>query len=219
MAASETTLKRTGLLQTLLLVLPAVAASLSTGLAELMVYDRAAILQGEIWRLLTGHWVHFSSAHLASDALVLAGCAWLIARRGFTRFSAICLLLAPGISLVLLVGLPELARYGGLSALALTGMTLAGLQELRGDRCRWFGAGLLALVALRLLADLTLGGATLTGIDGLGVQPVPLGHLLGVLGGLAIFAGHHHRRPASGADQSDGFRRVFRSGPCDPDKA
>jgi len=219
MAASETTLKPTGLLQALLLVLPAVAASLSTELAALMVYDRAAILQGEIWRLLTGHWVHFSFAHLASDTLVLAGCTWLITRRGFTRFPAVCLLLAPGISLVLLVGLPELARYGGLSALALTGMTLAGLQELRGDRCRRFGAGLLALVALRLVADMALGGATLSGIDSLGVRPVPLGHLLGLLGGLAVFVGHHHRRPASGAGPSGKFRRVFRSGPCDPDKA
>lgn len=169
----------------LLLVLPALAAALSPRLAEWMVYDRAAILDGELWRLLSGHWVHFSAVHLLDDAAVLAACAWIVARLGYRHFPLVCLLAAPAISLALLLWQPQLQRYGGLSGLAVAGCVLAGLLACGADRNRArFGCGLLLLVSARLLFDLRGEGFALVDLAHRGVVPVPLSHLAGALCGL-----------------------------------
>lgn len=39
-------------------------------LCAFMEFDRASILKGEIWRLFTGHLVHWSAEHFYLDALV-----------------------------------------------------------------------------------------------------------------------------------------------------
>lgn len=88
------------------------------GLRETLVFDRASIAAGQWWRLATGHWVHFSAAHLIPDlaACLLLGLALPRAGGGsplrFTGFAA------PAIGLLLYVGEPAMARYGGLSGIA-----------------------------------------------------------------------------------------------------
>ena len=52
-------------------VVTALAVYLLPGVGEALVYDRSAILTGELWRLVTGHWVHFSASHLFYDVTVL----------------------------------------------------------------------------------------------------------------------------------------------------
>ena len=57
---------------TILLCLPALGL---IGFSSIMIelqYDRTAILQGEIWRLITGHWTHFPGDHLLWCVLVFA---------------------------------------------------------------------------------------------------------------------------------------------------
>src|SRR4051812_25687175 len=54
-----------------LLIFPlAFAIHLAPGFKAWLIYDRAAILHGELWRLWTGHLVHFSNSHLLLDASV-----------------------------------------------------------------------------------------------------------------------------------------------------
>ena len=43
-------------------------------LSELLVYDRRAILNGELWRLLTAPLVHFSASHIFCDRPRLVPC-------------------------------------------------------------------------------------------------------------------------------------------------
>ena len=145
-----------------------------------LIYDRTAIFDGEVWRVATGHFVHFGASHLAWDVLVtlLAG-AWvetLAPRR--TRW--IWLTALPVIGAVLLAGDPDLARFGGLSGVA-TGLVVLLATELgrRPGRDRGFALALGTLVAAKLATELA-GWGGLAEFDDAAVQPVPLAHLAGV---------------------------------------
>jgi len=46
--------------------------------AEGLVFDRQAIMQGELWRLMTGHWVHADWEHLAWNLMALGILGWMI---------------------------------------------------------------------------------------------------------------------------------------------
>ncbi|MGE5855571.1 MAG: rhomboid family intramembrane serine protease, partial [Syntrophaceae bacterium] len=84
-------------------------------LATALLYDRGAILGGEIWRLITGPLVHFSRDHLFYNALVFAAAGFLIERRHTLLFAHLCLVafLAGGFCLVLLS--PGISVFAGLS--------------------------------------------------------------------------------------------------------
>lgn len=46
--------------------------------AEGLVFDRQAIMQGELWRLLTGHWVHADWEHLAWNLMAFGLLGWML---------------------------------------------------------------------------------------------------------------------------------------------
>ncbi len=46
--------------------------------AEGLVFDRQAIMQGELWRLLIGHWVHADLEHLAWNLIAFGILGWMI---------------------------------------------------------------------------------------------------------------------------------------------
>jgi rhomboid family GlyGly-CTERM serine protease len=122
-----------------------------------MVFDRQAIAGGELWRLFTGHWVHFGGEHLILNlgTLVVFG-LWLcrLAPEVPPRF---LVLAAPVVSAALWVLEPDMARFGGLSGLGAGLVTLAALTGLSkgGSRwIRWVCACLLALVILKAGTDL-----------------------------------------------------------------
>ena len=81
-------------------------------------YDRAAVLDGQIWRLVTAHLVHLNAWHMAMNLTGLLLC-WFFFTDLFTRR---LLWLWLGVSAPVVgaafVGLdPELTRYVGLSGL------------------------------------------------------------------------------------------------------
>ena len=51
----------------LILMLPALIIPMIPGMSELLQYDRLAIADGEVWRLMTQHWCHWSMDHLFFD--------------------------------------------------------------------------------------------------------------------------------------------------------
>ena len=60
----------------LLLALSALAVALIPTLAGRLQYERPALAAGELWRLLTCHFTHWSAEHLAWDALVFLAYAY-----------------------------------------------------------------------------------------------------------------------------------------------
>jgi rhomboid family GlyGly-CTERM serine protease len=114
----------------------AVIISLSPALSRWAIYDRNAMLNGELWRLVTAPLVHFTPSHLAYDtfALILAGA--LIQWRGYRGIGWVCGLTALASGLVVLLLEPQLAFYGGLSGIATAAVVFLALQG-SGEKGTW----------------------------------------------------------------------------------
>jgi rhomboid family GlyGly-CTERM serine protease len=169
--------------------LPLAIALLTTAIAllgpvagEWLRYDRAAILDGQVWRVLSGHLVHLGWSHLAMN---LAGLAlvWLLVGRQLSTGSWVVVVLVCGlvISGGLLLFNPRLAWYVGFSGV-LHGMLISGcLAEIRAGRNgAWL---LLGLVWLKLIWEQLAGplpGSEATA----GGTVVVDAHLYGALAGI-----------------------------------
>jgi rhomboid family GlyGly-CTERM serine protease len=147
-------------------------------------YDRAKILGGEAWRIVTGHIVHLGWMHFF---LNLAGLAliWLLFGRIYTalQWGIVVLACAVGISLGFMFMHPELTWYVGLSGV-LHGMFVAGAVAslFAGNRAEWL---LLGLLIVKMVWEQLRGSLAETEhlIGGLVIVDA---HLYGALIGLAI---------------------------------
>jgi rhomboid family GlyGly-CTERM serine protease len=104
-----------------------VLGSASEPVAAELAWSRAAILDGELWRLWSGHLVHFSTSHACADILALFGAGMLAERLAGTR--RLALVLAGGaaaLSLGMLALAPALQEYRGASALVVLAAVLGG---------------------------------------------------------------------------------------------
>lgn len=125
---------------------------------EALRFDRQALLQGQLWRLWTGHLIHLGWTHWALNAAGLALCALLAdappAPRTWLRQAA---LLGLGISVLLLALQPALAYYVGLSGVLYGLFVLALWPGVR--RADPIGIAALCAIAAWLGAQLLWGPA------------------------------------------------------------
>jgi rhomboid family GlyGly-CTERM serine protease len=160
------------------LVLAAVPRALP-GLA----YVRHGVRDGEWWRLVTGHLVHGSAAHLVWNVAGLA-LVWLafgtrLAGRAWTLVLAAA---AAGTGLGVLALAPEVAAMAGLSGV-LHGLAAAGaIAALRaGERLGWT---VLALLAAKVAWEQLAGGSA-AAEAALGGAIAVDAHLYGLVSGAA----------------------------------
>lgn len=171
---------------TLLITLLAGLALASPAVSERLIYDRALIFQGQVWRIWTGHVVHYGFSHFFWDFAVFvpAGC-WL--ERLWPKSARWFYLLSPlVISIALLAWDSALLRYAGISGVATgTLVLLAACQLSRGKpEPAWFWLAVLALVGVKIGHEL-ITGAPLVVSDFAGIRSVPLAHISGaVCGGI-----------------------------------
>ena len=159
---------------------------------ELFRYDRLAISSGELWRLISGHFVHLGWSHFALNTVGLVLISFLVA----ARFSAIQWLL---ITLLIIVGIdlgfwilePQLAWYVGLSGV-LHGLLAAGVASgMRdGQSDSWIIGGLLVI---KLIYEQLVG--PLPGSEGTsGGDVVVAAHLYGAIAGALAGGGLSFRK-------------------------
>ena len=169
-----------------------VAAAIHRGVS-LLAYERDAILNGELWRLWTGHLMHASPYHLLWNVLPLIalGLLWEpLLKRGFWCLLGVSSTL---VSAGLVVFDPALVGYVGLSG-ALNGIWIGGtLLAARGEGALGNRRGQLLFTAFVML-DLAkiafeawTGTPVFTETQSLGIRSVPLAHALGALGGMLWF--------------------------------
>ena len=174
-----------------IITLAVVIAAFGAAATELLKYDRLAIIDGEYWRLLSGHFAHLGPEHLL---LNLAGLVlvWLLVGRQYTTpqwFIVTAFSLAV-ISLGFWFLDPNLIWYVGLSGL-LHGLLIAG--AIPGIKTQPVESIIMIVaVAAKLIyeqfigplpgSEATAGGAVITNA-----------HLYGAFGG-AIVAGLLWRR-------------------------
>ncbi|MFH1528704.1 MAG: rhombosortase [Bacteroidota bacterium] len=101
----------------LLLAGAAAAIYANSDLTVWLQYDRAAIASGELWRLVTCHWTHWSVDHLLWDAVVFGFLAVLCERDGRLRLVACLLVAATLIPIGLWWSHPQMLTYRGLSGI------------------------------------------------------------------------------------------------------
>ena len=168
----------------------ALAVFASRGLEGRLVFERAAIRQGEWWRLWTGNWVHFSSSHLLWNLVVLVPAGIWVERLAPAR-ARFLLLLAPAvIGGAILVIEPALQRYGGLSGVAAGVLALLAIEQLaRGAADRWFWWAVLVLLAAKIVGEMVAGHALFAQFNDLVLRTVPLAHVAGVVSALAVHFG------------------------------
>lgn len=157
-----------------------------------LAYDRQAILADQVWRLWTGHLVHFTWQHAVADLTVLFVATAILERLEGWRVAAWGFLAgAPLISLALLLAVPGLQVYEGASGIAtMFGVAAGGCLWRAEPRLR----GVLALLGIGTLAKLLIdAGGVIPGLTTLpaGIQVVWQAHAVGAIlgGGLALMLG------------------------------
>ncbi len=142
----------------LLLTLVSVVIQLFPAWREALLYDRAALAHGELWRAWTGHFVHFGWPHFVIDTGLLVILGWLMEHR-YPWFTRLGLLLMPAfISAAIYFCEPTMARYGGLSAVNLGLLLYAALQGWRRDWTDWFWPAVLLIYIGELVFEYFRGG-------------------------------------------------------------
>ena len=165
---------------------------------DLLQYERAAVLAGEAWRLVTGHLVHADAAHLGWNLLGVLIVGYLFAREYTGRQWLLVLAastVATGLGFLLLE--PQLETYVGFSGL-LHGCMAAGLVAwLRGprDTITWAVA---ALFAAKLAWEHLVGPLPFTS-SSLSLPVIHEAHSYGAVGGLVagLLLTPRPARPAS----------------------
>jgi rhomboid family GlyGly-CTERM serine protease len=173
---------------------PAVVPALVTGLIQLapaaakgqLAYRRAAVLEGEIWRLFTAHLVHLGWAHWAMNALAWA-VLWLVFAERLARpcLVAVGLLAALAVGLGLLWGTPQVDGYVGLSGMLHGVFAAAGLWTLRERP--WPAVALLLGLAAKLGWE-QFHGASAASQALVGAAVIVDAHVYGALGGAVAAA-------------------------------
>lgn len=161
-------------------------------LASQIVYNRSAILSGEVWRLITGHWVHFSISHLLYNLTTLGIVGSIIERQDDRHYKYLYILSPFLIGASLLVIQPEIHFYGGLSGVvcgATVYLALHGLKE--AGAWRWICLAVLLLTIAKVVIESLTGQFATVASDSTPFVPVPLSHLVGGLTGLFIFGWTH----------------------------
>lgn len=167
-------------------VAAAIVAWAVPALGELLILDRAHVLGGEWWRVVTGSLVHYSASHLASDVLAFGVAGALLERRSRAAMAALTVASPLSVGAAVLLFQPQLDRYAGLSGMAyaaIVALALAGLREV-GTMRMLSGAALVGCVA-KLAWEMSSHRMLLVDAPA-GVVTVPVAHVAGALAALVV---------------------------------
>jgi rhomboid family GlyGly-CTERM serine protease len=165
-------------------------------------FDRTAILHGQVWRLLTGNLVHWSPEHFLLDVGVFLVVGLIYEPAIRRRYPWLLLASALSVGLGVLVLLPEIRIYRGLSGVDSGQFVLALSVEIGlawHERRRWLWlAPALSIFAVKILWGNATGrmffGTETLGNIGL---PIPLAHAAGIAGALVLQISHEALRRAA----------------------
>ncbi len=173
-------------LVTALLVLAATAVYWLPDADQLFIYDRDQILDGDIWRLVTGHLVHLSAEHFGYNLVLFAltGC-WLEYRLG-VQYAWLLAVTSVVAGLYSLAFLSDMTQYGGLSGLASANIVYLCLYESRrSSAARLLWLAILLLFAAKVGYEIWIGNAMFA--DSTRFEVVPSIHVIGAVVAVGLF--------------------------------
>jgi len=162
------------------------------GVSSILQYDRDRISSGEIWRLLTSHWAHWSAEHLLWDVVVFMILLALSFRINLKETGIVLGSASAVIPLGLYFLQPELICYRGLSGLdtalfAFVAVHLVKSLKQKGDRVgQVLVLMILAGLGLKIAFEAFVGEAFFVTRMAPNVIVVPLAHIIGAGIGLLL---------------------------------
>jgi len=165
----------------------AVVVSAVPVLSQWLVFDRAAIIDGQWWRLITGNWVHFSTDHVLADGIAVGVAGALIERREGMRLVWLYAAAAGVVGVAVFLLAPAVAQYGGLSGVACGVVGYLALNEIkRSSIRRWLPILVLALLVAKVEWEYATGRALFVNTHD-GMVVLPLAHVAGLLSGFGYW--------------------------------
>lgn len=174
----------------LALTLFAVVVQVNPGWRGGLIYDRSAIQGGEVWRLWTGHFVHFGWPHLIADAGLFLILGRLLERKYPVALRASAILMPLVISGALYWCEPAMNRYAGLSAVNLGLLLFYAFQGWQRNRWDWFWPAILAIYIGEVVLEATHGhghGGGFIQFDDPTIRVATAAHIAGGLYGFALW--------------------------------
>jgi len=176
----------------LLLSLAAAFIFVCPSLAARLEYNRAAIAAGEIWRLFSGHWVHYGFDHFFWDVLAFGFLGAACERRSRPRLFVCVTASALAISLSVWFGLSGMSAYRGLSGID-SALVVLLFMELWSEAGRSGQPKQIVIPAACLMAfvgkvsyELATGDTIFVKSLGTGMVGVPLAHVAGAAVGFLV---------------------------------
>ncbi|MEN8135222.1 MAG: rhombosortase [Thermodesulfobacteriota bacterium] len=165
-----------------------VAAAIFPDLSSAMIYSRSAMTSGEVWRMISCHFVHFDLLHLTYNLLAFGVAGVIIENRGYPYFKSLLFSTALTISFVLFLFKPNMTLYGGLSGLACGSIlyfAFWGIIESQPWRTTCFL--LIFLILLKISLEFIYGSSALPFSWENTFVIAPLSHLTGALSAALFF--------------------------------
>ena len=157
---------------------------------RVLIYDRALIQSGEVWRLWTGHFIHFGWPHFIADAGLFLILGRLLERNHPVAMRVTLVLMPLTISAALYGFDPELNRYAGLSAINLGLLLFYAACGWQKNRIDWFWSGVLAIYVGEVILEIFQGhghGGGMIRFDDPTIHVATSAHIAGGLYGLALW--------------------------------
>ena len=176
----------------LLLSMAAAFIFLCPSLGAHLEYNRAAIAAGEIWRLFSGHWVHYGFDHFFWDVLAFGFLAAACERRSRPRLFMCVTASALAISLSVWFGMSGMNAYRGLSGIDSALLVLLFMELWSEARCSGqptqivIPAACLIAFVCKVSYELATGDTIFVKSLGSGMVGVPLAHVAGAAVGFLV---------------------------------
>lgn len=154
----------------------------------LLLYERAAVDGGELWRLVTGNLVHHSTSHFIFNVVPLVIAGALIEMQRLRHFLLLCVVSGTLVGAAVHLSRPDIVVFGGLSGIVTAAVTILCLNGLgRTGAWRWLCLAVLACLVAKIGAELTLGWSLLFGDGQSDFVAVPESHAVGAATALLLF--------------------------------
>ncbi|WP_438480987.1 rhombosortase [Oleiharenicola lentus] len=153
----ESSFARASALAVTLFALPAIALHFAPeDVRAAWLFNRTAIADGEWWRVVTGHWIHFGAGHLIVNLAVILAAGTRLERSHPGLLARFSLAAAPLVGCALLIMESAMHTFGGLSGLACGVVTLLALQQFShaGQHRIWWAA-LLVVIGVKIAIEVT----------------------------------------------------------------
>ena len=157
-----------------------------------LLYTRVALADGDLWRLISCHWVHLNTDHLLWSAMtffVLGSFCETMDRLKYIITTGTSTILIP---IAIWTVMPNLEVYGGLSGLdcSLYALLIVLVIEREWPSQNWiwiiFYTIMLVLLPVKIIYEMASGLTVFVNNIHTDMLPVPLSHLMGGVVGFAV---------------------------------